>query len=65
MSRTVEEVLTKPDVIYSYTYNLGYGGGFGAPFLLPTYNPRCSFSCSSSDFHAVVEEYGLSNGLVG
>ena len=64
-SRSPEDILTMPDVQYSYGYNLGYGVGFAAPFLLPTYVPSCSVDCSSSDFLQVARKYGLSYGLTG
>ena len=62
-SRTPLDVITMPDVIYSYGYNLGYGLGFAGPFLLPTYVGSCSFTCSSQDFLAVVQKYGLTYGV--
>ena len=52
------------DVGFSYVFNNGYGLGFGAPFLLPTYNPKCDFRCSSRDFWTVVTSYGLQQGVV-
>jgi hypothetical protein len=60
------DVVTMPDVVYGYTYNLGYGFGFGGPYLLPSYLPDCSgFTCSSRDFQAVAAAYSLSQGLAG
>merc|ERR1712117_391396 len=63
--RSAEDILTMPDVGFSYVYNNAYGIGFGAPFLLPTYNPTCSYRCGANDFLGVVNNYGLSNGVVG
>ena len=63
--RTPLDVITMPDVIYSYGYNLGYGVGFGAPFLLPTYLGSCSFDCSSADFTILAQKYSLTYGLGG
>ena len=62
--RSAEDILTMPDVGFSYVYNNAYGIGFGAPFLLPTYNPTCSYRCGANDFLGVVNDYGLSNGVV-
>jgi hypothetical protein len=64
-NRSPGDILTMPDVQYSYGFNLGYGVGFGAPFLLPTYVPSCSLSCSSADFVSLARKYGLSYGLTG
>jgi len=61
--RSAEDILTMPDVGFSYVYNNAYGIGFGAPFLLPTYNPTCSYRCGANDFLGVVNDYGLSNGV--
>ena len=51
--RSAEDILTMPDVGFSYVYNNAYGIGFGAPFLLPTYNPTCSYRCGANDFLGV------------
>jgi len=65
-SRIPADILTMPDVQYSYGFNLGYGVGFSAPFLLPSYVPSCSFSCSSLDFISLARQYGLLDyGLTG
>jgi len=64
-NRVPGDILTMPDVQYSYGFNLGYGVGFAAPFLLPSYVPSCSLSCSSTDFLSVARTYGLSYGLAG
>ena len=63
--RTPLDVITMPDVIYSYGYNLGYGIGFASPFLLPTYLGSCSQDCSSADFTSLAGRYSLTNGLAG
>ena len=63
--RTPLDVITMPDVIYSYGYNLGYGVGFASPFLLPTYLGSCSIDCSSTDFTGLAQRYGITNGLAG
>ena len=39
----MSDILTMPDVVYSYGYNIGYGIGFGGPFLLPTYLADTNF----------------------
>ena len=64
-SRTPLDVITMPDVIYSYGYNLGYGAGFAGPFLLPTYLGSCSIDCSSADFTNLARRYGLTYGIAG
>jgi len=64
-NRVPSDVLTMPDVTYSYGYNIGYGFGFGGPFLLPTYLSDASFGCSSQDFLGLVSKYGFSYGLQG
>jgi hypothetical protein len=62
-SRSPSDILTMPDVIYSYGYNIGYGLGFGGPFLLPTYLADTQFDCSSLDFLSVVSDYQYSLGV--
>ena len=37
------DMLTMPDVVYAYGYNLGYGFGFAGPYLLPSYLADTSF----------------------
>jgi len=64
-SRTLLSVLTMPDVIYSYGYNMGYGLGFAGPFLLPTYLGSCDTDCSSTDFTSLAQRYGFTQGLQG
>ena len=64
-SRTLLSVLTMPDVIYSYGYNMGYGLGFAGPFLLPTYLGSCDTDCSSTDFTSLAQRYGFIQGLQG
>jgi len=62
-NRLPQDILTMPDVVYSYGYNIGYGFGFGGPFLLPTYLTDTRYGCSRRDFLGVVSRYGLGNGL--
>jgi len=62
-TRMPQDILTMPDVVYSYGYNIGYGIGFGGPFLLPTYLADTKFGCSSLDFLSVLSKYGLRNGI--
>ena len=63
--RTLLSVLTMPDVIYSYGYNMGYALGFAGPFLLPTYLGSCNTDCSSADFTSLAHKYGFTQGLQG
>ena len=35
-NRLLTDVLTMPDVVYSYGYAVSYAFGFGGTFLLPT-----------------------------
>ena len=37
------DMLTMPDVVYAYGFNLGYGFGFAGPYLLPSYLADTSF----------------------
>ena len=37
------DMLTMPDVVYAYGYNLGYGFGFAGPYLLPSNLADTSF----------------------
>ena len=63
--RNLFDVLTMPDVIYSYGYNMGYALGFAGPFLLPTYLGSCDTDCSSTDFTSLAQRYGFIQGLQG
>merc|ERR1719244_157787 len=63
--RNLFDVLSMPDVIYSYLYNMGYGLGFAGPFLLPTYLGSCDTDCSSTDFTSLAQRYGFTQGLQG
>jgi len=64
-NRVPSDIITMPDVTYSYGYNIGYGFGFAGPFLLPSYLSDTNLDCSSNDFLRVVSEYGLAYGLSG
>ena len=65
INRDITDVLTMPDVTYSYGYYAGYALGFAGPFLLPTYIGSCSYDCSSTDFNTVVNKYNFRNGISG
>ena len=39
----IPDMLTMPDVVYTYGYNLGYGLGFGGPYLRPSNLADTSF----------------------
>ncbi|XP_023343370.1 uncharacterized protein LOC111712856 [Eurytemora carolleeae] len=56
-------MLTMPDVVYTYGFNLGYGFGFGGPYLLPTYLADTAFTCTPVKFLNVLNKYGFSSGL--
>ena len=44
LKNDIPDMLTMPDVVYTYGYNLGYGLGFGGPYVLPSYLADTSFS---------------------
>merc|ERR1719228_1045229 len=58
-NRVLGDILTMPDVVYSYGYNFGYGFGFAGPYMLPSYLSDANLSCSGRDFSAVVSKFGL------
>ena len=63
IGKDVTDVLTMPDVTYSYGYYAAYAMGFAGPYLLPTYIGSCSLDCSSADFNTVVNKYNFRNGI--
>ena len=65
IGKEIDDVLTMPDVTYSYGYYAGYAMGFAGPYLLPTYIGSCSYDCSSTDFNTIVNKYNFRNGISG
>merc|ERR1712038_1572480 len=65
IGKDVTDVLTMPDVTYSYGYYAAYAMGFAGPFLLLSYIGDCSYDCSAADFNTVVNRYNLRNGISG
>merc|ERR1711936_144061 len=63
IGKDVTDVLTMPDVTYSYGYYAAYAMGFAGPYLLPTYIGSWSLDCSSADFNTVVNKYNFRNGI--